>query len=82
MASDMPVRELVASAEAIDPGDCVKTRRFIRRAERGSYGFTQTKVLAAAKRELKPKAIDWTAILEFIQKLLPIILPFIVKGRK
>ncbi len=82
MASDMPVRELVASAEAIDSGDCVKTRRFIRRAERGQYGTSQAKILAAAKRELKPKAINWNAILEFIQKLLPIILPFIIKGRK
>jgi len=78
---DMPVGDLRDAAEAIDPGDCAKARRFIQQAIRGQHGYTQAKILAAAK-QLKPGAKDWSAFFAFIEKLIPIILPFIIKGRR
>jgi len=78
---DMLVGELQTAAEAIDPGDCAKARRFIQQAMRGQYGYTAAKILAAAKR-LKPSARDWDAFFAFIEKLIPIIMPFIIKGRR
>ena len=78
---DMPVGELRFLAEAIDQGDCAKAWRFIQQAKRGQHGYTQAKILAAAK-QLKPGAKDWSAFFAFIEKLIPIILPFIIKGRR
>lgn len=78
---DMRVYELRGAAEAIAPDDCPKVRRFIQQAMQGLHGYTQAKILAAVKR-LKPKARDWAAFWAFIEKLIPVILPFIIKGRR
>lgn len=79
---NMPVREVVASGEEIHEDDCDMTRKFLRRMERGRYGTNQRAILAAAKRELGPKATILENILAFLEKIIPIIMPFILKAKR
>ena len=68
-------------AGAIHPKDCPKVQVWFRRAQYRRYG-TAEKAIAAATRALKPKAFNWEALLAFLKEIIPIIMPFIIKGRQ
>ena len=65
-------------ARNIHRRDCPRVRRWLRTAPFERYKSGEA-ALTAAEKTLKPRAVDWEAILAFVKEILPIILEVIVK---
>ena len=72
------VSELRPLAQAIHRRDCPRVKRWLRTAKLERYK-TVEQALTAAERALKPKAVNWQAIWDFLKEVLPIFLAVLLK---
>lgn len=81
IAMEQAAQRIKKLGDKIHLRDCPKVERWLTGRRLRGYPTVAT-ALAAAEKDLKPRAVDWSSILKFLSEILPLILPLFVKNKK